>query len=155
MLVCKKSSILLRSFTYYTGRTWQSFKKSLHWRAEQEPLRLQKKCQPQKINIALHHVQVRHSAYTWWTCTLKATAGSSRCPSNKAWMYPRPSRDYPSAAPDFFLGFHMLLLKSGSVNHGSCIQSLLLSPECKVTQRNIPEAAGIKGKGRQHYRCQT
>lgn len=52
----QKSSILLRSFTYYTGWTWQRFSKRLYWRAEQEPARLQKKCQPQKINTTLHHV---------------------------------------------------------------------------------------------------
>ena len=65
----QKSSILLRSFTYYTGWTRQSFNKRLHWRAEQEPVRLQKKCRPQKINTVLHHVQVRRSTTTWWTCT--------------------------------------------------------------------------------------
>lgn len=55
----------------------------------------------------------------------------------------------PRAAPALLPGVHMLLLKSGSVNHRSCTQSLLLSPQRKVTQRKTPEAAGIKGKGRQ------
>lgn len=70
VLLCKKkkkSSVLLRSLTYHTGWTWQSFNKRLPWRAE--PVRLQKKCQPQKINTALHHVQVRHSTATRRTCT--------------------------------------------------------------------------------------
>lgn len=53
----------------YIGWTRQSFNKRLHWRAEHESVKLQKKCQPLKISRALHHLQVRHSTATRGACT--------------------------------------------------------------------------------------
>lgn len=144
-LILPKSSILLGSFTYCTGYMCQSFNGRLCWRTEQEPGRLQKKCR--KI-AASHHTQVRHSAAVRWTST-SHTRGAALPAEQKAAADPLGSTGFiptPWAAPALLLSFHMPLMKFGSVKYCSCPQTLLLSPQCKVTQRKIPEAAGIERK---------
>lgn len=114
----QKSCILLGPFTYCTSCTWQSFNGRLYRRSEQE---LQKKHWPQKINVALHHIQVRHSCYAMstyikqWGAAIPAEQKAAADPSTRTGFIPAPW-----AAPALPLTFHMLLMKFGSAKCCSC-----------------------------------